>query len=153
MEYEYRTAKSNVSACIRDQHRKSSSYLFIAPNHGPPKQKGNQNAQSNNLPVINFLKKTISLDIPANTVIFIDTHACATPDVAIWGWQGCAAGCRCEPGECIFLFFFGCLHSLSSWQLINGFIGQPFLECMAAASKLGSMLLANQPCNTRDIPE
>jgi len=71
-------------------------------------QKGNQNAQSNKLwPVIKLLKKTISLDIPANTVIFIDTHACANTGCLQYG------GGRAAPlvvdvnsGECIFLFFF-----------------------------------------------
>jgi len=108
-------------------------------------QKGNQNAQSNKLwPVINFLKKTISLDIPANTVIFIDTHACANTGCLQYG-GGRAAPLvvdvnQVSASSCFFLVVW---HSLSSWQLINGFIGQPFLECMAAASKLGSMLLAN----------
>src|SRR5882724_1533843 len=96
-------------------------------------QKGNQNAQSNKLwPVINFLKKTISLDISANTGCLQYGGGRAAPLVVDVN-QVSASSC----------FFLVVWHSLSSWQLINGFIGQPFLECMAAASKLGSMLLAN----------
>jgi hypothetical protein len=55
-------------------------------------QKGNQNTQSNKLqPGIDFLKQAISLDIPTNTVIFIDTHACANTGCLQYG------GGRAEP--------------------------------------------------------
>jgi len=79
-------------------------------------QKGNQNAQSNKLwPVINFLKKTISLDIPANTVIFIDTHSYANTGCLQYG------GGQATPlvvdvnkvGASSSFFFFDCLAFLT----------------------------------------
>jgi len=85
-------------------------------------QKGRQNSQRQKLqPVINFLEQTIAMDLPGNTVIFIDTHSCVNTGCLQYGGSKAAPMVvdvnQVSGFPCFRLYGF--THLICSWSMVS----------------------------------
>ena len=102
-------------------------------------------------PALNFLTTSTALGLPANTIMFIDTHSCINT-----GYLQYAGGASqptmldikrvCE-STCSKN---GVTHKLN--QLLDCFLGSKFLKAMSQTSKLGRSLLSDPKPLTEKYP-